>query len=79
MAQCGYHGTEMLEIVQAACIPEGSFYHYFDSREAFIQQTLGYVYTLRLVCYTQALGDNRFSPCERVLRCYGELLEHFIR
>ncbi|MCO1851964.1 TetR/AcrR family transcriptional regulator, partial [Pseudomonas aeruginosa] len=27
----------------------------------------------------QALGDSRFSPRERVLRYYGELLEHFAR
>ncbi len=29
--------------------------------------------------YAQALGDSRFSPRERVLRYYGELLEHFAR
>ena len=36
MTRRGYHGTGVLEIVQAARIPKGSFYHYFDSKEALI-------------------------------------------
>ncbi|MFH0086780.1 TetR/AcrR family transcriptional regulator, partial [Pseudomonas aeruginosa] len=79
MTRRGYHGTGVLEIVQAARIPKGSFYHYFDSKEAFAQQALEHVYAPRLARYAQALGDSRFSPCERVLRYYGELLEHFAR
>ena len=35
MTRRGYHGTGVLEIVQAAGIPKGSFYHYFASKEAF--------------------------------------------
>lgn len=79
MTRRGYHGTGVLEIVQAARIPKGSFYHYFDSKEAFAQQALEHVYAPRLARYAQALGDSRFSPRERVLRYYGELLEHFAR
>ncbi|MGU1981262.1 TetR/AcrR family transcriptional regulator [Pseudomonas aeruginosa] len=79
MTRRGYHGTGVLEIVQAARIPKGSFYHYFDSKEAFAQQALEHVYAPRLARYAQALGDSRFSPRERVLCYYGELLEHFAR
>lgn len=79
MTRRGYHGTGVLEIVQAARIPKGSFYHYFDSKEAFAQQALEHVYAPRLARYAQALGDSRFSPRERVLRYYGEPLEHFAR
>lgn len=65
MTRRGYHGTGVLEIVQAARIPKGSFYHYFDSKEAFAQQALEHVYAPRLARYAQALGDSRFSPRER--------------
>ena len=64
MTRRGYHGTGVLEIVQAARIPKGSFYHYFDSKEAFAQQALEHVYAPRLA-RAQALGDSRFSPRER--------------
>lgn len=78
MTRRGYHGTGVLEIVQAARIPKGSFYHYFDSKEAFAQQALS-TSTRRAWRATPSLGDSRFSPRERVLRYYGELLEHFAR
>ena len=35
MTRRGYHGTGVQEIVQAAGIPKGSFYHYFASKEDF--------------------------------------------
>ena len=31
----GYNGTGVKDIVNAAGIPKGSFYNYFDSKEAF--------------------------------------------
>ncbi len=31
----GYHGTGLKQILDAAGIPKGSFYHYFDSKEHF--------------------------------------------
>ena len=31
----GYHHTGLQEIVKSAGVPKGSFYHFFDSKEAF--------------------------------------------
>ncbi len=31
----GYHGTGLQELVQKVGVPKGSFYNYFDSKEAF--------------------------------------------
>ena len=42
MTRSGYHGTGVQEIVQAAGIPKGSFYHYFASKEDFALQALDY-------------------------------------
>ncbi|UVE19778.1 TetR/AcrR family transcriptional regulator [Pseudomonas sp. LS44] len=77
MTRRGYHGTGVQEIVQAAGIPKGSFYHYFASKEDFALQALEHVYTPRLARYEQALGDPRLSPRARILAYYGELLAHF--
>ncbi|CAD5108677.1 TetR/AcrR family transcriptional regulator [Zestomonas carbonaria] len=77
MTRRGYHGTGVQEIVQAAGIPKGSFYHYFASKEDFALQALEHVYTPRLARYAQALGDTRLSPRARILGYYRELLAHF--
>jgi TetR/AcrR family transcriptional repressor of nem operon len=34
-AEKGYHGTGVKDIVERADVPKGSFYNYFDSKEAF--------------------------------------------
>ena len=51
MTRRGYHGTGVLEIVQAAGIPKGSFYHYFASKEDFALQALEHLYQPRLERY----------------------------
>lgn len=77
MTRRGYHGTGVLEIVQAAGIPKGSFYHYFASKEDFALQALEHVYRPRLQRYAEALGNPALSPSARILAYYCELLAHF--
>lgn len=36
----GYNGTSVKDIVDAASVPKGSFYTYFDSKEAFVVEAL---------------------------------------
>lgn len=79
MTRRGYHGTGVMEIVQAAGIPKGSFYHYFASKEDFALQALEFVYGPRLARYAEALGNMALSPRARILGYYRELLEHFAR
>lgn len=73
----GYHATGVQEIVEAACIPKGSFYHYFASKEDFALQALEHLYGPRLERYAQALGDLQRSPRARILAYYGDLRAHF--
>ena len=77
MTRRGYHGTGVQEIVQAAGIPKGSFYHYFASKEDFALQALAFTYQPRLQRYAEALGNPALSPRTRVLAYYSELLAHF--
>ena len=32
LAAHGYHGTGIKQILDAVCVPKGSFYNYFDSK-----------------------------------------------
>ncbi|MWV12968.1 TetR family transcriptional regulator C-terminal domain-containing protein [Aquipseudomonas campi] len=79
MTRRGYHGTGVQEIVQAAGIPKGSFYHYFASKEDFALQALEFVYQPRLQRYAEALGNPELSPRARILAYYRELQAHFLR
>lgn len=79
MTRRGYHGTGVMEIVQAAGIPKGSFYHYFASKEDFALHALEFVYGPRLARYAEALGNTALSPRARILGYYRELLVHFAR
>lgn len=79
MTRRGYHGTGVLEIVKAAGIPKGSFYHYFASKEDFALQALEYLYSPRLARYRSALTSLASPPCQRILGYYAELLAHFSR
>lgn len=79
MTRRGYHGTGVLEIVQAAGIPKGSFYHYFASKEDFAVQALEHLYEPRLLRYAAALTEPVYSPRERILSYYRDLLGHFSR
>lgn len=79
MTRRGYHGAGVQEIVQAAGVPKGSFYHYFASKEDFALQALQQVYTPRLQRYAQALENTALSPRQRILGYYAELVEHFSR
>ncbi|MCJ8170207.1 TetR/AcrR family transcriptional regulator [Atopomonas sediminilitoris] len=73
----GYHGTGVQEIVQAAGIPKGSFYHYFASKEDFALAALEAIYRPRLARYQQALSNPALTPVARVLAYYRDLEQHF--
>lgn len=79
MARHGYHGTGVQDIVQAAGIPKGSFYHYFASKEDFAIEALAALYQPRLDRYASALSNEQLSPRQRVLTYYQELIAHFAR
>ncbi|HAB64896.1 MAG TPA: TetR family transcriptional regulator [Pseudomonas sp.] len=79
MTRRGGHGTGVLEIVQAAGIPKGSFYHYFASKEDFALQALEHLYLPRLERYQAALLESPLSPRARILGYYADLVAHFAR
>lgn len=79
MIRRGYHGTGVLEIVQAAGVPKGSFYHYFASKEDFALQVLEHLYQPRLERYQAALLESPLSPRMRILGYYQDVVAHFAR
>jgi TetR/AcrR family transcriptional regulator, transcriptional repressor for nem operon len=71
----GYHGVGLQELVQSAGVPKGSFYNYFESKEAFGAE----VVTHYIDPFIRRLDGHLQNPqikAEQALRAYfDELIE----
>lgn len=73
----GYHGCGLKEILDAAGVPKGSFYHYFKSKEDFVVNviedfTLRYANTL-----AKKFADRSKPPIQRIRDYYGHAIEWY--
>ncbi|WP_280151765.1 TetR/AcrR family transcriptional regulator [Piscinibacter sp. XHJ-5] len=73
----GFNGAGVRDILQAAKVPSGSFYYYFDSKEALAAAVVDrYAELSRQKRASLLLGDPSVSPLKR-LRNYFEAYVHF--
>jgi len=64
----GYHNAGIETILQAAGVPKGSFYHYFESKEDFGLQVLNRFAACHKAEMDRYLGDTDLSPLQRLRR-----------
>lgn len=77
MLEKGYNNTGIQEILQKTGIPKGSFYHYFDSKEAFgleIINCFDATYTEKVNKY---LNDATLTPIQRIRKYCEESKQNF--
>jgi len=67
----GFTGTGIQDIVNAAGVPKGSFYNYFENKEAFGTETIDFYFNHNLPKLQADLGNTALPPLER-LRTYFE-------
>lgn len=73
MHQNGYNATGLTDILKAADVPKGSFYHHFDSKEDFAAAVLER-YGMREREHTATiLNDTTIPPLKRLRRYFGDL------
>lgn len=72
MATRGYNGTSIKDIVDAADVPKGSFYTYFNSKEDFAVEALEKVTEERALHNRHLLGNRAIPPLERLMRFFKE-------
>ncbi|MFT3811982.1 MAG: TetR family transcriptional regulator C-terminal domain-containing protein [Acidovorax sp.] len=67
----GYTATGIKDIVDAAQVPKGSFYNYFENKEAFGKEAIDLYFDSALPKLRELLCDESKPPLER-LRNYFE-------
>ena len=76
----GYHGTGIQELADAAGIPKGSFYNYFESKEDYAVRALHFYHQYLKDNLLFVLDDQSLPPKERVKRFFAmniSMLEGF--
>jgi AcrR family transcriptional regulator len=62
----GYAGTSMADLLDHAKVNSGSFYHFFESKEALLREVLeGYLFALRPMIVDPAFATSD-DPVERI-------------
>jgi TetR/AcrR family transcriptional repressor of nem operon len=62
----GFAGTSMADLLAHAGVNSGSFYHFFESKEALLREVLdGYLYALRPMVVDPAFAQSD-EPVERI-------------
>jgi AcrR family transcriptional regulator len=62
----GYAGTSMADLLEHAKVNSGSFYHFFESKEALLREVLdGYLHALRPMVVDPAFATTD-DPVERI-------------
>lgn len=67
MAAKGYSGVGLNEILAAAGVPKGSFYHYFGSKDAFGEALLEHYFDDYLADIDRILGEPGLPMGERLM------------
>jgi len=62
----GYNGTSVKDIVDAAAVPKGSFYTYFDSKEVFAIEAIERVASQNFQQAETVLRDRARNPLDRL-------------
>lgn len=65
----GYNGTAVQDITDAAGVPKGSFYNYFESKEALALEVIDR-YGEDVRSLASVLSDESLSPVERLRRYF---------
>ncbi len=63
----GYNATSVNDIVNAAGVPKGSFYFYFESKEDFVIKAIEMYFEAQFGPAREILGNKELSAKERLL------------
>ncbi|GGG66521.1 TetR/AcrR family transcriptional regulator [Edaphobacter dinghuensis] len=74
MRRHGYGATGLQELLRAADVPKGSFYHHFGSKEEFAVALIERYLMLEGTHCEEVLGNVRQAPLKRLRRYFEDLI-----
>ena len=77
MHQHGYQATGLTEILTAADVPKGSFYHHFGNKEEFAAAALERYGIRGRELAATVLSDTTTPPLKRLRRYFGDLAKRY--
>jgi TetR/AcrR family transcriptional repressor of nem operon len=75
MHQNGYNATGLTDILKAADVPKGSFYHYFGSKEDFAAAALDRFAIREAEHAAEVLNDTTTFPLKRLRHYFNDLVK----
>lgn len=75
MHRNGYNATGLSEILKAADVPKGSFYHHFASKEDFAAAALEKYVAREREHAANVLSDSKTPPLKRLKRYFKDLVK----
>jgi len=73
----GYTRTGIQELLKAAGVPKGSFYHHFRSKEDFGLQLIQFMEGFFLATASKHLGNQELPPLKRLRNLFDDYLAYF--
>lgn len=68
----GYNGTSVKDITDAAGIPKGSFYNYFNDKEDYVLYAIKYFEEEMSINFFKVMEDKNRKPLERIIDTFKE-------
>ncbi len=77
LAHNGYHGTGIKKVLDAVNVPKGSFYHYFESKEAYVAHIIGEYNQQSLQFFNSVMQQPHITAIEKIETIYQQLLKQY--
>ncbi|MGB0848203.1 MAG: TetR/AcrR family transcriptional regulator [Thiolinea sp.] len=77
LAQNGYHGTGIKQILDAVNVPKGSFYNYFASKEAYVAEIIAQYNQQSIALFDQLIAASDAPALEKLEMLYSHMLEKY--
>lgn len=77
LAERGYHGTGIKQILDAVKIPKGSFYNYFNSKEAYVAEIIGLYNQRSMALFDELVAETELTAIQKLEMLYRHMLEKY--